>query len=322
MRRRTFLSCAALAAAIAVCGDSGRAGWRQSEWLQDGAALDAQRREAGGGDHAAPDRRGRPPERLSLRGHPGRDLRAHAGSGQSRPLREPRDQQGAVPVQRGGAYGGQRGERLRQRAGEPADPQPAVGGGAQRLVRHREQLRLPALLLQLPRDEGGGVQEADPVHERGVRRTTCTGRRRPGRPRPGAPAEEEAGLVVALDVKTGKHRPIYGMGRHNHENSVAIPGYGQPVVFSGDDTFTSGPLTDPLNPSVKLAPAQSQLYSYIARARTSCWPTRETSGPSSPTRRASRTTTTSPPDRGPRSAGTSSRCRRTSPPASTPTARS
>ncbi|WP_411277551.1 hypothetical protein, partial [Gaiella sp.] len=31
---------------------------------------------------------------------------------------------------------------------------------------------------------------------------------------------EEAGLVVALDVKTGKHKPIYGMGRHNHENAV------------------------------------------------------------------------------------------------------
>jgi hypothetical protein len=83
-------------------------------------------------------------------------------------------------------------------------------------------------------------------------------------PTPGDPAEEEAGLVVALDVRTGKQRPIYGMGRHNHENNVAIPGYGHPVVFSGDDTFTSGPLTNPTNTSVKLAPAQSQLYSYIA----------------------------------------------------------
>ena len=83
-------------------------------------------------------------------------------------------------------------------------------------------------------------------------------------PTPGSPEEEEAGLVVALDVRTGKHHPIYGMGRHNHENNVPIPGYGHPVVFSGDDTFTSGPLTDPLNTSAKLAPAQSQLYSYIA----------------------------------------------------------
>jgi hypothetical protein len=78
----------------------------------------------------------------------------------------------------------------------------------------------------------------------------------------GDPAEEEAGLVVALDVKTHKHKPIYGMGRHNHENSVAIPGYDKPVVLSGDDTFTSGPLTDVFPPGV--VPAQSQLYSYIA----------------------------------------------------------
>jgi hypothetical protein len=78
----------------------------------------------------------------------------------------------------------------------------------------------------------------------------------------GSPAEEEAGLVVALDVKTGRHKPIYGMGRHNHENSVAIPGYGKPVVFSGDDTFTSGPLTGVFPAGA--VPAQSQLYSYIA----------------------------------------------------------
>ena len=31
------------------------------------------------------------------------------------------------------------------------------------------------------------------------------------------------------------------MGRHNHENSVAIPGYGKPVVLSGDDSFVSNP---------------------------------------------------------------------------------
>ena len=79
----------------------------------------------------------------------------------------------------------------------------------------------------------------------------------------GDPNEEEAGVVIALDARSGKHHPIYGMGRHNHENSVAIPGYGHPVVLSGDDTFTSGPLLGvPDTPDV---PAQSQLYSYIAR---------------------------------------------------------
>ncbi len=82
----------------------------------------------------------------------------------------------------------------------------------------------------------------------------------------GDPAEKQIGLVVALDVKTGKHQPIYGMGRHNHENSVPIPGFDNLVVLSGDDTFTSGPLTIPPGGplTVTSVPAQSQVYSYIA----------------------------------------------------------
>jgi hypothetical protein len=83
----------------------------------------------------------------------------------------------------------------------------------------------------------------------------------------GDPNEEEVGLVVALDVKNGKSHPIYGMGRHNHENAVAIPGYGNPVVLSGDDTFTSGPLLGVA--STPNVPAQSQLYSYIASSTKS-----------------------------------------------------
>ncbi len=78
----------------------------------------------------------------------------------------------------------------------------------------------------------------------------------------GSAEEREVGLVVALDVRTGKVQPIYGMGRHNHENAVAIPGYDQPVVLSGDDTFTSGPLTGVFPAGA--VPSQSQLYSYIA----------------------------------------------------------
>jgi secreted PhoX family phosphatase len=73
----------------------------------------------------------------------------------------------------------------------------------------------------------------------------------------GDPAQREPGLVVALDARNGKQHPIYGMGRHNHENSVPIPGYGKPVVLSGDDTFTSGPLVD--DAGTRLAHAQSQL---------------------------------------------------------------
>jgi hypothetical protein len=67
---------------------------------------------------------------------------------------------------------------------------------------------------------------------------------------------EQAGVVVALDIESGEYRAIYGMGRHNHENSVAIPGYEELVVLSGDDTFS--------------APA-SQLYSYLAADTDAVW---------------------------------------------------
>ena len=67
---------------------------------------------------------------------------------------------------------------------------------------------------------------------------------------------EQAGVVVAYDVKSGDYKAIYGMGRHNHENSVALPGYGEPVVLSGDDTFS--------------APA-SQLYLYNADSSAQLW---------------------------------------------------
>jgi hypothetical protein len=69
---------------------------------------------------------------------------------------------------------------------------------------------------------------------------------------------EQAGVVVATDVRSGTHKVIYGMGRLNHENDVAVPGYGRPVVLSGDDTFSSNP-------------ASSQLYSYQAANTDALW---------------------------------------------------
>ena len=74
----------------------------------------------------------------------------------------------------------------------------------------------------------------------------------------GADEARQAGAVVAIDSLRGQNRPIWGMGRHNHENSVAIPGYGHPVVLSGDDSFVSNP-------------AQSQLYNYIAEDADAVW---------------------------------------------------
>jgi len=73
---------------------------------------------------------------------------------------------------------------------------------------------------------------------------------------PAGPNGEQAGVVAAYDVRSGETKTIYGMGRHNHENSVGLRGYGHPVVLSGDDTFT--------------APA-SQLYMYTARNGQAVW---------------------------------------------------
>jgi hypothetical protein len=68
----------------------------------------------------------------------------------------------------------------------------------------------------------------------------------------GADEARQAGAVVAYDVKNDEYRTIWGMGRFNHENSVAVPGYEERVLLSTDDTFVSNP-------------AQSQLYAYIAK---------------------------------------------------------
>ena len=79
---------------------------------------------------------------------------------------------------------------------------------------------------------------------------------RTGEAWPARAGAEQAGVVVAYDIASGEYKTIYGMGRHNHENSVAIPGYGHPVVLSGDDTFS--------------APA-SQMYLYSATSRAQLW---------------------------------------------------
>lgn len=59
----------------------------------------------------------------------------------------------------------------------------------------------------------------------------------------------QGGYAVALDTATGEYAAIPGMGRHNHENTVAVPGYDDLVLWSGDDTFSA---------------TTSQLYMYRA----------------------------------------------------------
>lgn len=74
----------------------------------------------------------------------------------------------------------------------------------------------------------------------------------------GAPEARQAGVVVAHDVKSGDNRPIWGLGRLNHENTVAVPGFTSVVLLTGDDTFTNNP-------------SQSQVYSYIADDADAVW---------------------------------------------------
>ena len=134
--------------------------------------------------------------------------------------------------------------------------QPEFVGRAGGVRRDPQRRELPALLLELPR-HGRPRALTRPIlftNEEATDFVNRTGLAWPA-PTTGPPAEQ-AGVVVALDIATGDFRTIYGMGRHNHENSVAIPGYDQLVVLSGDDTFS--------------APA-SQLYSYIADDTDAVW---------------------------------------------------
>jgi hypothetical protein len=89
----------------------------------------------------------------------------------------------------------------------------------------------------------------------------------------GTPGAEQIGVVVANDPKTGKHKTIYGMGRHNHENDVAIPGFDDLVVLSGDDTFFTTPVTTTPAPQSLTydTRAWSQVYSYIAPDTDAIW---------------------------------------------------
>jgi hypothetical protein len=66
-----------------------------------------------------------------------------------------------------------------------------------------------------------------------------------------AAGARQIGAVVAYDVNNETSTTVWGMGRLNHENDVALRGFGKPVVLSGDDPFVSNP-------------AQSQIYQYIA----------------------------------------------------------
>ncbi|HYZ11617.1 MAG TPA: hypothetical protein VE962_06960, partial [Actinomycetota bacterium] len=76
-------------------------------------------------------------------------------------------------------------------------------------------------------------------------------------PDPSVAPNRQAGYAVALDAESGEFTQIAGMGRHNHENTVPIPGgWKKFALLSTDDTFN---------------PPTSQLYLYLARHEDQIW---------------------------------------------------
>ncbi len=69
----------------------------------------------------------------------------------------------------------------------------------------------------------------------------------------------QAGYAAYLDTENGKVGVLAGQGRHNHENTVVVPGgWAKGIVsLSGDDTFTST--------STAERPNLSQLYMSVAK---------------------------------------------------------
>ncbi len=59
-----------------------------------------------------------------------------------------------------------------------------------------------------------------------------------------------------MNTASGESAPIAGMGRLNHENTIALPGYNQITMLTTDDTF---------------AATTSQLYMYLANHESHVW---------------------------------------------------
>jgi hypothetical protein len=75
-------------------------------------------------------------------------------------------------------------------------------------------------------------------------------------PDPALDPQRQAGYVVVLNAETGEFTEVAGMGRLNHENTIALPGWNQLAMLTTDDTF-SGP--------------SAQLYLYLANHESHVW---------------------------------------------------
>jgi hypothetical protein len=73
---------------------------------------------------------------------------------------------------------------------------------------------------------------------------------------------------VVLDAETNEFTQVAGMGRLNHENTIALPGYNQLAMLTTDDTFSG--------PSAQLYLNLANHESYIWEDKDSLWAFRVT----------------------------------------------
>lgn len=74
---------------------------------------------------------------------------------------------------------------------------------------------------------------------------------------PAIAPQRQGGYAVILDVASGAFTPVPGLGRMNHENTIAVPGgWNQFALLTTDDTFN--------------APS-AQLYLYLANHESQIW---------------------------------------------------
>ena len=223
----------------------------------------------------------------AFRADPGRDLRPPRGHGKVDLFVNHETSKVPFPYITADADRGQRRERLRQRAGQPAELNQHSAGVLNGSFAIDSSERLPALLLELPRHREGGLRPRHPLHERGDARLRDTARRTPGRHAIGDPAEQR-----------GRRRR---RARRRRPASTA-----RSTAWAGTTTRTASRSRATASRSSSRATTRSRAARSPAclpgrrdgarpsrsstrtsrRARTRCWPTRATCGRSSPTRRA------------------------------------
>ncbi len=87
-------------------------------------------------------------------------------------------------------------------------------------------------------------------------------------PDPSLAPNRQAGYSVWLDTETGAYDVIRRAGRHNHENTVVVPGGWKDIaILSGDDTFIG-----PERPSSTCTPPRTTKP--FERTRASSWRSR------------------------------------------------